>query len=168
MVRPLRHAVLRPGRPAQESVYLEDLAPDTIHMAALIDGGEGEAALDTGEGDRVLAVGTAIHQAPSWDPAAPDAWRVRGMATAEARRGHGLGAKVLAALVQAVEEAGAAMVWCNARVPARGRLYERAGFTTRGEVFDIPVIGPHVVMWRSVGVCQPIGVVPPGTPGDGR
>jgi L-Ala-D/L-Glu epimerase len=154
VVRPLRHAVLRPGRPPEESVYREDLEPDSVHVAARA-------------GGAVLAVGTAIHEEPPWDPANANAWRVRGMATAEERRGRGLGTRVLAVLVGAVADAGATLVWCNARVPAR-RLYERAGFTTRGTAFDIPVIGPHIVMWRAVGVCQPIGVVAPGTPGDAR
>jgi predicted GNAT family N-acyltransferase len=36
-------------------------------------------------------------------------------------------------------------VWCNARVRARS-LYERAGFTVVSEEFDVPEIGPHLVM----------------------
>jgi hypothetical protein len=36
-------------------------------------------------------------------------------------------------------------VWCNARTPARG-FYERAGFAVEGEEFELPEIGPHVLM----------------------
>ena len=40
---------------------------------------------------------------------------------------------------------GATRVWCNARMPARS-LYERAGFKAISEEFDLPPIGPHLVM----------------------
>jgi predicted GNAT family N-acyltransferase len=36
-------------------------------------------------------------------------------------------------------------VWCNARTPARS-LYERAGFTVASDEFELPEIGPHLVM----------------------
>ena len=166
VVRALRHRVLRPGRPESESIYPEDLDPTTVHVAARVTGsvsGEG-----TGQPRAVVAVGTALRAALPWDPDMSGAgWRVRGMATAPECRGRGLGTAVLDALVSAVAGAGATVVWCNARVPAR-RLYERAGFSVRGEEFDVPQLGPHLVMWRTVGLCQPIGVVVPDTPGDAR
>jgi GNAT superfamily N-acetyltransferase len=158
VVRPLRHQVLRPGRPVSESVYAADDDPVTVHVAAFL-------------GSEVVAVGTAIAEPAPWDGslrdgASPDgaspAWRVRGMATQPSRRGGGLGTQVLAALLDTVTAQGAAVVWCNARVPAC-RLYERAGFVTRGAEFEIQVIGPHVVMWRSAGLCQGIGGEPDGT-----
>jgi predicted GNAT family N-acyltransferase len=40
-------------------------------------------------------------------------------------------------------------VWCNARTPAVG-LYAREGFAIEGEEFELPEIGPHVVMTRSL------------------
>jgi predicted GNAT family N-acyltransferase len=36
-------------------------------------------------------------------------------------------------------------VWCNARTPARA-FYERAGFRTVSDEFELPEIGPHYVM----------------------
>ena len=167
VVRALRHDVLRPGRPASESVYPEDLEPTTVHVAARL-AGSVSAGEGTGRAEIVVAVGTALRCAPPWDPDGSAAvWRVRGMATAQEWRGRGFGAAVLDALVSAVRAEGATGVWCNARVPAR-RLYERAGFSVRGDVIDVPHLGPHLVMWRTVGLCQPIGVVAPGTPGDAR
>ena len=166
VVRALRHGVLRPGRPQSESFYPEDLDPTTVHVAARVTGRASEGR--SGRAGAVVAVGTALREAPPWDRDGPGAaWRVRGMATAERWRGRGLGTAVLDALISAVAGAGATMLWCNARVPAR-RLYERAGFAVRGEEFDVAHLGPHLVMWRTVGLCQPIGVVAPGTPGDAR
>jgi hypothetical protein len=36
-------------------------------------------------------------------------------------------------------------VWCNARTPAVG-FYEKLGFSTIGEEFELPPIGPHYLM----------------------
>jgi predicted GNAT family N-acyltransferase len=44
-----------------------------------------------------------------------------------------------------VRERGGGLLWCNARVPAVA-FYERAGFNTRGEVWNDPQIGPHIAM----------------------
>ncbi len=56
---------------------------------------------------------------------------------------------MLDALLAHVAFHGGGLVWCNARVPAQA-LYGRAGFATRGKVFDIAGIGPHIQMWRMV------------------
>jgi ribosomal protein S18 acetylase RimI-like enzyme len=72
-------------------------------------------------------------------------WRVRGMATEPGARGRGVGSAVLAALVEHAAEQGATRVWCNARKPAQS-LYERAGFRVVSEEFELPHIGPHLVM----------------------
>jgi len=136
----LRSAVLRPGRdPAQCRYPGED---DRRAASA--------AALD---GDVALSVGTVLPEAPPWDPPAPG-WRIRGMATAPEVRGRGLGGRVLELLVSHVAGTGGGVLWCNARTPALS-LYRRAGFVARGEVFDLPEIGPHQVMWRLVTPAAP-------------
>ncbi|HUI04315.1 MAG TPA: GNAT family N-acetyltransferase [Acidimicrobiales bacterium] len=136
VVRPLRHAVLRPGQPATASHYPEDDDPRTAHAAV--------------RAPDVVAVGTVLCEAPPWEPGRPDAWRVRGMATRPDARGRGHGSAVLAALVDHARRQGGTLLWCNARVPARP-LYERAGMAVRGEAFEVPLIGPHVRMWRALG-----------------
>jgi predicted GNAT family N-acyltransferase len=106
------------------------------------------AAVVSGD-DEVVAVGTVLPEAPPWEPQRHHGWRIRGMATRDEARRRGLGGLVLAALLDHVATRGGGLVWCNARVPAR-TLYARAGFIARGQVFDIPGIGPHIHMWRTV------------------
>lgn len=74
-------------------------------------------------------------------------WRLRGMATETAVRGQGFGGALLAAAVEHAAEAGGREVWCNARIVAVD-FYRRAGFEVVSEEFDIPGIGPHLVMAR--------------------
>jgi GNAT superfamily N-acetyltransferase len=133
----LRKRVLRPGAPPDRVRWPADDLPATAAFAAV----DGDGAV----------VGTAIvYPEPCpWLPDRAGAWRLRGMATDEARRSSGVGSAVLAALVAHVTRAGGSLVWCNARVPAR-RFYERAGFTVHGDEWEDPEIGPHVAMWRPV------------------
>jgi ribosomal protein S18 acetylase RimI-like enzyme len=71
------------------------------------------------------------------------------MATEPECRSQGIGAAVLAALLDHVADHGGGVVWCSARAPAVD-FYRRAGFLTRGEMFEEPFIGPHVHMLRAV------------------
>jgi ribosomal protein S18 acetylase RimI-like enzyme len=133
----LRQQVLRPHQRLDEMVFPGDTEPDTAHMAALID-------------DEVVAVGTVGRQSSpgaGQETAAPgpSAWRIRGMATADGFRNRGLGRAVLDALLAHVASHGGGLVWCNARVPAVS-FYRRAGFETRGDPWEEPHIGPHIVM----------------------
>lgn len=153
VVRPLRASVLRPGLPFKESVYPFDDEPFALHVAVVV------SAPERGLED-VLAVGSLLPEPPpQWLAVeADDAvgapphpwWRIRGMATEEHSRGRGLGRMVLDRLLLAGWEQGGGSVWCNARVPALA-FYVRAGFQPVGEVFEVPVIGPHQAMWRALG-----------------
>ena len=128
---PLRHAVLRPGRPVSASVYGED--DSAVHVGAWDDG---------------LLVGCATVFPDPWQgsadrPAEPAAWRLRGMAVDPSRHRTGVGREVLAAAVAAAVEAGAPMLWANARVAALS-FYEAGGWVVAGDEFITQDTGlPH-------------------------
>jgi GNAT superfamily N-acetyltransferase len=135
---PLRQRVLRPHQTVEQMALPGDEAPDSAHFAAV----ETE-----GSPDSRVVVGTASvrREAPPWPTAGGPAWRLRGMATAEGRRGEGIGADVLAAVIEHVRAHGGGLLWCNARLPAV-EFYRRAGLVTRGESWVEPIIGPHIAM----------------------
>jgi ribosomal protein S18 acetylase RimI-like enzyme len=93
--------------------------------------------------ERLIAVGII---APDGEPGS---WRVCGMATAPGERGRGVGRAVLDELLEHARASGGTRVWCNARVPARS-FYERPGFHAVSGVFELPSIGPHLVMEREL------------------
>lgn len=128
-VRPLRHSILRPGRPWEETAFPGDADPATVHLAAF-------------DGDRLIGI-ASLYREPR--PAKADGWRLRGMATAEDARGRGAGRALLAVCVAHVAAQGGGELWCNARTPAVG-FYRAAGLAVVSEEFDVPGIGPHVVM----------------------
>ena len=133
----LRRELLRPGRPVEESVYPTDADPLTGHAVARNDAGDvvGIATIALDPGPPVILTST--------DPSRH--WRLRGMATSDAVRGTGVGRRVLDLAVDHARSNGAELLWCNARLPAVG-FYERAGWRTVGEQFELPNIGPHYVM----------------------
>jgi len=131
---PLRQRVLRPHQTLDELRAPDDDAPDTGHYAAFA-------------GEDVVATGSIRREPPPWAPDDDVAWRVRGMATAEAWRNRGVGAQVLQAILAHAAARGGGLVWCSARTPAVP-FYVRAGFRARGDPWVDPVIGPHVAMER--------------------
>ncbi len=140
----LRHSVLRPHTTADQALFPGDERPVSAHFCARSASGE------------VVGVATVWPEAPPWEVRgepgplevpAGGAWRLRGMATAPHWQGQGVGALVLRAALAHAEEQGGLLLWCNARWGAV-EFYRRAGLATWGEVWEEPVIGPHVVMFK--------------------
>jgi predicted GNAT family N-acyltransferase len=134
---PLRQRVLRPHERIEQLALPGDDDPEACHIAARTAGRE------------VVGTASVRRELPPWQLSAPQAWRLRGMATSEELRGLGIGARVLDAVLAHVAVHGGGLLWCNARVPAVP-FYSRAGFSTCGEPWMDPDIGPHVAMWRQV------------------
>ncbi len=144
-VRPLRHLVLRPNQPFEQTRYPGDDHPDTVHFGAFA-------------GDRLVGVASLYREdRPGAGPEATGwrlrgmaaGWRLRGMATDPEARGRGHGRRLLSASVDHVAAAQGGELWCNARLVAVP-FYRAAGFEVVGGEFDIPGIGPHYVMRRFV------------------
>ncbi|MEM9996094.1 MAG: GNAT family N-acetyltransferase [Bacteroidota bacterium] len=153
-IRPLRHLVLRAGQPFSTTRYADDDAPGVAHVAVFVDGGptdDGIVSIASGfpEPVRLLPDGTVIGAIPATDRAT--AYRLRGMATHPDYRGQGLGRLAFEAIRQHAAEAGAAVLWFNARTGAQA-FYERLGCHVVSPIFEIDGIGPHVVMWCETGV----------------
>jgi GNAT superfamily N-acetyltransferase len=161
----LRWRVLRSHQRFEEMTLQGDEDPDTAFYVAR-----------DATSRNVLATASVQREAPPWEPSArqgrdhagpdtrlevpsdaryvagdegADAWRLRAMATADGFRDRGLGRRVLDAIVDHVADAGGGLLWCGARIRAVP-FYERAGFSTLGDVYEEPDVGAHVLMWRLV------------------
>jgi len=135
--RPLRQSVLRPQQKAEELVYPGDDDPRSRHLGAFVD-------------DRLVGIASLyVEPMPDVTDASASDWRLRGMATLPEARGTGLGGALLEACLEHIRSMGGTRLWCNARVPASG-FYVRYGFLVHGDAFELPGIGPHYLMSRSI------------------
>ena len=133
----VRWPVLRPGFPRESAIFAGDDDSATRHFGAYV-------------GERCVGVASIyIAPLPGRHAAAP-AWQLRGMATLPEVRGHGFGRALLEACVAHARENDATLLWCNARLGAVG-FYRKHGWTTLGEEFDIPAVGPHFRMLCKLG-----------------
>jgi len=133
---PLRQRVLRPHQPQYQCVFPGDELPEALHLGAFLPAAQVPFAVASVFPERDLR-GEAL---------AAD-WRIRGMAVALDRRRSGVGRALVDALVAHARARGGRGVWCNARTSV-GPFYERLGFRRAGPDFDLPDIGPHLVMVR--------------------
>ncbi|MFN2527185.1 MAG: GNAT family N-acetyltransferase [Candidatus Baltobacteraceae bacterium] len=134
-VRPLRHALLRPGAKMELSVYPGDDEPSSLHLGLY-------------DGQTLVGIATVINE-PLPESQNPNSWRLRGMALQEKYRNRGEGTKMLEICIAYVSEADGEVFWCNGRIAARS-FYEREGFQVQGEQFDVPISGPHYLFVKKL------------------
>jgi GNAT superfamily N-acetyltransferase len=138
-VRQIRFAVLREqlGMPFESTLFVGDELPDTLHLIAQLV-------------DRPLGCLTVMFSSPNpnsmGDKTGMASAQLRGMAVLEAHQRQGVGRQLLIAAHKIVD-AKSIELWCKARMPAVG-FYERNGWETEGNIFEVPNIGPHIQMSR--------------------
>lgn len=131
---PLRSKILRPGQPIENSAYAEDALSTTFHLGVFLD-------------DKIVCNGTFIKGACPHFINEISAYRLRGMATDPEFRGRQLGSRLLSEAEEILKEKQCHFLWFNARASAF-EFYKKNGYQCIGEMFDIPTIGPHKVMYR--------------------
>ena len=132
---PLRHSVLRPGRPRETARFPGDDELGTRHFGAYRDG-------------KLLAVASLFSIEMPERPGIA-AFQLRGMAAAPEARNTGLGTALVAACVEYAWEKEVPLLWCNARIAA-SEFYRKLGFGTVGGEFQIADVGPHFRMMLRV------------------
>ncbi|MEE2930938.1 MAG: GNAT family N-acetyltransferase [Bacteroidota bacterium] len=134
-VRPLRHLVLRTGKPFSTTSYDKDYDQNTFHLAYI-------------KKNKIVVCTTFYPEATKEiDSLSP--FRLRGMATHPDERRKGLGEYVMREAFKELHTKGCDLIWCNARLIAVD-FYKSLAFKTKGELFNIGDIGPHYYMYRKI------------------
>ena len=129
----LRWELLRAGLARETAVFEGDEEVGTRHFVVEMDA-------------KVVGCATFLRR-PLEDQAA---WQLRGMAVRSDLQRGGVGRAMLEFAERFLREEGYTnLLWCNARVPAKA-FYERLGWQTISEQFDIPSAGPHVKMTKNL------------------
>jgi ribosomal protein S18 acetylase RimI-like enzyme len=84
----------------------------------------------------LVAIATICYETMP-DQASATTWRLRGMATLDQFRGHGLGKSLAEGCIAHAAKHGGTVVWCKARQSAAG-FYRSLGFEEQGEPFPLP------------------------------
>lgn len=130
----LRHRVLREGLPAEKAHFDGDDELNTWHFAL---------CLNEQPVEDYSIVACVSYMLRPYNK--KSAWQLRGMAVEPKAQGHGRGALLLESSLPVVEKDYPLPFWCNARVSAIP-FYEKHGWSTVGEAFQIEDAGPHKVM----------------------
>jgi predicted GNAT family N-acyltransferase len=131
----LRHRILRPHQTEADCIYPGDEATDSYHYGAF-------------DGQKLVCIASVFKQSEErfGQFKQRNQYRLRGMATLTEYRGTGQGNSVLQACIAQCKAQGGELFWCNARTSAAG-YYEKMGFASLPEEFDLSGIGPHRVMY---------------------
>lgn len=73
-------------------------------------------------------------------------YRLRAMATSPIVRGKHVGQQIIETSIEKLKKMNIELLWCDARLEATG-FYEKLGFTMKGEIYNVPDIGPHKLMY---------------------
>ncbi|PRP68036.1 GNAT family N-acetyltransferase [Nonlabens agnitus] len=136
----VRHAVLRVGRPLEECAMDGDDLSTTFHLGAF-------------DGDLHVGVATFLKSEavdlPINFPAETTYYQLRGMGVVADHQGKGIGADIVTQGIHRLKELNIDILWFNARIKAVP-FYERLGFTSYGEPFEVKNIGTHYKMYAAL------------------
>lgn len=132
---PVRHPVLRPGKPIETCNFDGDNLESTFHLGIYID-------------ERLVGVVSYFKSSTNLIEE-PSQYQLRGMAVLEEFQGQGLGNLLVKHGDSLLKEKQIKIVWCNAREIATV-FYHKNNFSIIGEPFTIKDIGPHFVMYKAL------------------
>lgn len=132
---PIRHKMLRQDFSLEECIFPGDDEDQTFHLGAFID-------------NKLVSVASFYYENnPNF--LHEHQYRLRGMATLQEHQGKGLSSELLRIAFPMIKQNFCTLLWCNARLGAEG-FYTKVGFKRHGDVFEIPGIGPHILMSKEI------------------
>ncbi len=130
---PVRHAVLRVGKPLSSCVFEGDNLPTTKHFGVF-------------ENQILLGVITVLEKTNAvFLP--KKQFQIRGMAVLNEFQHQGYGFDLIQIAEKYIQEQKGNLIWLNARQSAVA-FYEKLGYHIIGDSFEIKGIGTHFVMLK--------------------
>ena len=131
----IRHKILRPHQTIDDCRYDTDHDPGAFHLGAYE--------------DNIIFSVASFYKERSVAFESPTQYRLRGMATLVEYRARGAGRSLIDFAVDRFRLNHVDLLWCNARTSA-ALYYSRLGFKQQGEIFDLPPLGPHKLMYLNL------------------
>ena len=131
-IKQLRHETLWQHKSSSDECVIEaDELETTFHIGAVKNG------TVVGTSTFIIDLNTKIET--------KNQYRLRAMATSELVRGEGIGKQIIEFAVKKLKQMNVEILWCDARLKATG-FYDKKGFKTLGDVYNVPEIGLHKLM----------------------
>lgn len=131
----IRNEILRGGKLTLDQCrFPGDENPGSFHLGYFVD-------------DKLVCIATFHPQ--NYKEYIGKGYQLRGMATLEEFRGKGIGNQVVNFAIVYLRGQKANYIWCNARKSAL-KFYADLGFEVISDEFEVPVIGPHRVLYLKI------------------
>lgn len=131
----LRHRVLRSGRPFSTAYFTGDELDTTFHFASVYN-------------SKTIGCLSFMHNNhPKFDD--KKAYQLRGMAVDKDFRGKNIGQELLKFAERQLKLEAINFIWCNVRTSAK-TFYTKQAYQQKGDIFEIPYVGPHVLMFKKL------------------
>ena len=132
---PIRQQVLWQHKEIDQCGIAADLESSAFHLGVFHE-------------DELVCIGSFFSQKnPNFRE--PNQYRLRAMATLPSFQKKGTAKLLLSLAFQKLRSDSQKILWCDARIVAVG-FYERLGFLSYGESYEIPVIGAHYLMSKRI------------------
>ncbi len=132
---PIRHTVLRKGKPVEACPIPQDNLESTFHFGLFYQ-------------EKLVGVCTfIIDKSPYFND--NKQYRLRAMGILDSYQGLHFGKQLLTHGVAFLKEKKIDRLWFNARVIAI-KFYKNNEFETIGDIFNVPNVGPHYVMHKKL------------------
>nr|MBF6609261.1 GNAT family N-acetyltransferase [Flavobacterium sp.] len=128
------HPVLRAGKALSDCIFENDDAVTTVHLGLYH--------------NNVLAAVASIFDQQNPAFKGQKQYQLRGMAVLPEFQNRHFGRKLLDKVEQSISGCNA-VLWFNARASAVP-FYQKSGFVTVGEPFEVNDIGTHYVMYKEI------------------
>jgi GNAT superfamily N-acetyltransferase len=132
---PVRHPVLRTGKPIESCSFEGDDLETTTHFGLFLN-------------EAIIGVVSLFEATNKLFPQKKQ-FQIRGMAVLKEHSKQGFGKTLLQHCEKYCRNQHANLVWFNARTEATG-FYEKMGYQKTGNPFDIKDVGEHSVMFKLV------------------
>lgn len=135
-VIPVRHEVLRKGKPIETAFFDGDATADAFHLGIY-------------HYNQIVAVASYLPNKHAYFKEEWKQYQLRGMAVLPEYRGQDFGKKMYLKALEILKERNTNVLWFNARVVA-WPFYEKLGAQKLGTPFFIDGIGDHSLMFQEI------------------
>lgn len=132
---PVRHEVLRKGKPIETCQFKGDDDENTVHFGLY-------------QNERLIGI-ISIFKEKNNLFSEINQFQIRGMAVLEEFQGKGFGAELVKEAENQCINLNADLIWFNARENAVF-FYKKLDYTTIGDSFLIPDVGIHFAMYKKI------------------